>query len=118
MDKTHIRSYVLTRFKLGFNTTQIHEALRGAWGDGYVSYTTVAEWVHRFKQCRTSLEDDPWIGRPVTAATDQNIEVIRTLIDENPHISIRYMVFETDLSYGNINRIIHNELKLKKLCAR
>ena len=87
-------------------------------GDGYVSYTTVAEWVHRFKRGRTFLDDDPRIGRPVTEATDQNIEVIRTLIDENPHISIRYMVFETGLSYCNINRIIHDELKLKRLCAR
>ena len=118
MDKTRIRFYIFTRFKLGFNATQIHEELRGAWGDGYVSYTTVAEWVHRFKQGRTSLEDDPRIGPPVTEGTDQNFEVIRTLIDENPHISIRYMVFETGLSYGNINRIIHDELKLKKLCAR
>ena len=118
MDKTHIRFYIFTRFKLGFNATQIHEELRGAWSDGYVSYTTVAEWVHRFKQGRTSVEDDPRVGRSVTEATDQNIEVIRTLIDENPHISIRYMVFETGSSYGNINRIIHDELKLKKLCAK
>ena len=93
MDKTHIRFYIFTRFKLSFNATQIHEEWRGAWGDGYVSYTTVAEWVRRFKQGRTSLEDDPRIGRPVTEATDRNTEVIRTLIDENPHISIRYMVF-------------------------
>ena len=117
MDKTHIRFYIFTRFKLGFSATQIREELCGAWDDGYVFYTTVAEWVHRFKQGRT-LQDDPRIGRPVTEATDQNIEVIRTLIDENPHISIRYMVFETGLSYGNINRIIHDELKLKKLCTR
>ena len=92
--------------------------MRGAWGGGYVSYTRVAEWVHRFKQGRTSVEDDPRVGRPVTEATDQNIEVIRKLIDENPHISIRYMAFETGSSYGNINRIIHDELKLKKLCAK
>ena len=113
MDKTHIRLYIFTRFKLGFNATQIHEELRDACGDGYVSYTTVAEWVHHFKEGKTSSEDDPRSGLPVTEATDQNIEVIRTLIDENPHISIRYMAFETGLSYSNINRIIHDELKLK-----
>ncbi|CAF4601646.1 unnamed protein product, partial [Rotaria sp. Silwood2] len=60
-----------------------------------------------------SLDNDPRIGRSVTEATDKNIEVIRALIDENPHISIRYIAFETGLSYGNINRIIHDELKLK-----
>jgi histone-lysine N-methyltransferase SETMAR len=89
-----------------------------AWGEGCVSYTTVAEWIQRFKQGRTSIEDLPRTGRPVTEATDLNIEVIRALNDENPHISIRYMVFETGLSYDTINRIIHDGLKLKKLCAR
>ncbi|CAF5055852.1 unnamed protein product, partial [Rotaria sp. Silwood1] len=83
-----------------------------------VSYTTVAEWIQRFNQSRTSIEDHPRFGRPVTEATDRNIEVIRALIDENPHITIRYMFFETGLSYGTINRIIHDDLKLKKLCAR
>ena len=87
-------------------------------GDGYVSYPTVVEWLRRFKEGRTSLEDDPRIGRPVTEATDGNIAIIRELIDENPHISIRYIVFETGISYGTVSRIIHDELKLKKLCAR
>jgi len=118
VDKTNIRFYIFTRFKLGVNAKQIHRELCDTWGEGYVSYTTVAEWIQRFNQGRTSFEDHPRSGRPVTEATDRNIEVIRALIDENPHISISYMVFETGLSYGTINRIIHDDLKLKKLCAR
>ena len=54
--------------------------------------------MQRFKHGRISLEDDSRIGRPVTGSTDRNIEIIRSLIDENPHISIRYMVFVTGLS--------------------
>ena len=59
---------------------------------------TAAEWVHRFEQGRTYLEDDWRIDRPAT----ETIEVIRVLIDEDLHISIRYIVFETGLSYTNI----------------
>jgi len=118
MEKTHIRYYILTRFKLGYTARQIHVELCDAWGEGYVSYSTVAEWVQRFRQGRTSLEDDPRIGRPVTGVTDGNIEAVRTLIEENPHISIRYLAFELGVSYGTISVIIHDELKLKKLCAR
>lgn len=114
MDKTNIRFYILTWFKLGLNATEIHKELSDAWGDGYVSYPTVGEWLRRFKEGRTSLEDDPRIGRPVIEATDGNIAIIRELIDENPHISIRYIVFETGISYGTVSRIIHDELKLKK----
>ena len=64
MDKTNIRFYIFTRLKLGVNAKQIHKELCDAWGDGYVSSTTVAEWVQRFKQGRTSLEDDTTTGRP------------------------------------------------------
>jgi hypothetical protein len=35
--------------------------------------------MHRFKQGRSSLEDDPSIGRPVTTIIDRNIENVRIL---------------------------------------
>lgn len=78
----------------------------------------MAEWIRRFREGRTSLKDDPRAGRPVTEANYRNIAIVRALIDENPRISIRYIVFLTSLSYGNVSRIIHDDLKLKKLCAR
>jgi hypothetical protein len=43
MGKIPIRYDILTRFKLGLTAKEIHEELTGAWGDGYVSYSTVAD---------------------------------------------------------------------------
>ena len=63
-----------------------------------------------------SLEDDPRIGRPVTCVTDANIEAVRALIEENPHISIRYIAFELGVSYGTISSIIHDQIK-KVMCT-
>ena len=100
------------------NAREIHKERCDAWGDDDVSYPTVAEWTCRFREGRTSLEDDSRIGRPVTSLTDENIDLIRTLIEENPHVSIRYLAVDTGMSYGTISSIIHDELKLKKLCAR
>ena len=60
-----------------------------AWRHGYVSYSTDADRLQRFRQGRTSLKDVPRIGQPVTAVTDENIDAMRMLIEENPHISIR-----------------------------
>jgi len=79
MDKTNIRFYIFTRFKLGVNAKQIYKELCDTWGEGCVSYTTLAEWIQRFNQGRTSFEDHPRSGRPVTEATDRSIEVIRAL---------------------------------------
>ena len=59
MDKINIRFYIFTRFKLSVNAKQIHKVLCDTWGEGCVSYTTVAEWMQCFKQGRASLEDHP-----------------------------------------------------------
>ena len=40
------------------------------------------------------------------------------LFEENLHISIRYIACELGVSYGTVNSIIHEELKMKKLYAR
>ena len=69
--KTHIRHYILTRFKFGCTAREIHIEVCDAWSDDAVSYNTVAEWVQRFRQGRVSLEDDPRSGRPGTEATDR-----------------------------------------------
>lgn len=79
MDKTHIRYYILPRFKFGFTAKPIHGELCDAWGEGYVSYSRVAEWVQRFREGRTSLEDNPRIGRPVTGVTDENLLTVNHL---------------------------------------
>ncbi len=50
MEKEHIRFYILTRFKLGINATDIHQELCAAWGESYVSYHCVAKWIHEFHQ--------------------------------------------------------------------
>ena len=89
-----------------------------AWGHEYVSYSTVAEWLQRFRRGRISSKDDLRMGRPTTVVTDKNIDAVGMLIKENPHISIRHIAWEVDLSYGVVSSIIHEELKTKKLCAR
>jgi hypothetical protein len=44
---------------LGLAATEIHDELTAGYGQGVVSYSTVAHWVHRFSSGRESLEDGP-----------------------------------------------------------
>ena len=84
----------------------------------YVFYSTIAKWLKRFRQGRASLEDITRIGRLVAEVADENIDDVRVLIEENPHISIRYIAWKFFMSYGTVNSIIHGELKMKRLHAR
>jgi hypothetical protein len=117
-EKKHIWFYILTRFKLGVNATDIHRELSAAWGESYVSFPCVTKRIHEFHEGRESIEDATRPGRPVTEATPVNIETVRQLIDNDPSISIRYIAAETRLSYYTVQTIITNHLKLKKLCSR
>ena len=70
--------------------------------------------MQRFRQGRTSLNDDLRFGRPGTSVTGKNIEAVRTLIEEKSQISNRYLASELGDSYDTDCGIIHNELKSKK----
>ncbi|CAF1133040.1 unnamed protein product [Rotaria sp. Silwood1] len=97
MDKLCLRSYIKTRWLLGLTATQIHDELTTAYGQGVVSYRTVAHWIHRFSSGRESLEDDPRSGRPIAIITQQNIDAVQGLVNDDSHISIDYVTTILDI---------------------
>jgi len=118
MEKEHIRYYIFMRSKLDVSAADIHREFCAVKGESYVSYRDVVKWVHEFHEGRESIEDAPRPGRPVTQSIEKNKEAVRQLIVSDPHVSLRYIVAETELSYSTIQNIITNDLKLKKLCSR
>ena len=118
MDKQHIRYYIKTRSLLGLNATQIHEELIAAYGDDYVSYPTIVCWLRAFFAGRESLEDNPRSGRPITAGTQDNIDAVKDLVDEDPHISIDNIATIVDISRGSVHTILEQHLRLRKISSR
>ena len=99
MDKLCIRSYIQTRLLLGLTATQIVVELTTAYGQGVVSYHTVAHWIHRFSSGRESLEDDSRNYRPIAVTTQENIDAIIDLVEDNSHIGIDYITAILDIVY-------------------
>ncbi|CAF3775224.1 unnamed protein product [Rotaria sordida] len=118
MDKENYRFYIKVRAALGISPTIIHDELTTVFGDEAPSYATVARWAQWSREGREEVEDEARPGRPVTETTDENIEQIRDAIDDDPYVTIRELQGNTNLSYGTIQRIISDHLKLKKLTAR
>jgi transposase len=118
MEKNLYRGYILTRYKLGLSSIDIFKELELAYLDRAPSYMTVCRWVNRFKDGSESLEDEERIGRPITAVTTANIDIVRALIEENPHISYSQIEAETMLYPTSIHEIIHGHLFLKKITSR
>ena len=118
MDKQCIRAYIKTRFLLGLTATQIHGELTGVYGSDVVSYRTICFWIQRFAVGRESLEDNPQVGRPISIITRKNIDAVNDLVQVNPHISIDYITFMLDMSYGSVDTILRQDLKLRKISSR
>ncbi|CAF4967055.1 unnamed protein product [Rotaria sp. Silwood1] len=83
---------------LGLTATQIHDELTTAYRHGVVSYCTVTRWIQRFSNERESLEDNPRSGCPITTNTQQNIDAVKDLVNDDLHISIDYIATISDMS--------------------
>jgi transposase len=118
MDKLWLRSYIKTRLLLGLTATQIYDELTTAYGQDVVSYRTVARWIERFLNEQESLEDNPRSGRSITAITQQNIDAVNDLVNDDSHINIDYIAAILDISHGSVYAILKQHLGLRKITSR
>jgi transposase len=118
MNNEYNRYYIKMRTILGINPKTIHEEFVTALGPKAPSYPTIAEWAKRFREGREDVNDDPRSGRPVSELTDENIELVREIINNDPHSTYDDIIAETSLSHYTIARIIRDCLKMKKITSR
>ena len=118
MEKNQIRAYILLRCKLGIEPKVIHQELIFVMGDSAPSIRTIYRWIERFSTGSESLEDEHRSGRPITAFTSQNIQLVKDLIEEDPHISYSRLEAYTSLNRNTLVKIIHEALNLSKRASR
>ena len=88
------------------------------YGDKILSRRIVYEWNEMFKNGRTSVSDAERSGRPATATTTRNEERTLELIRENRRITVEEVAGRLNVSVGSAYSLIHDSLKLSKVCAR
>jgi hypothetical protein len=85
MDNEHNRYYIKIRTSLGINPKTIHEELATYLGLNAPSYPTVAERATPFREGREDVNDDNRSASPVSELTDEHIELVRQVINNDPH---------------------------------
>ena len=118
MEKSTYRGYILIRYQLGKTIQEIFDELVSSSGEAAPSYATVWRWFTRFSEGTEDLEDKNHPGRPITATTEANIQLVRAAIENDPHISYNQIEAETSLNHWVINKIIHDHLELRKVTSR
>ncbi|UYV68100.1 hypothetical protein LAZ67_5003060 [Cordylochernes scorpioides] len=104
--------------KLQISATDTFEMLNKAFPNNAPKRTTVFEWHSRFKAGRISIEGDPRQGRQTFQRTDENVQKITDLIKENPRTTLLELEQDTGISKTTIERIVTEDLRLKKTPAK
>ena len=110
----------MLRFKhsSGFLPTEIHADLQKVYGNGALKYATVCKWVRRFNDCQESIENDPWVGRPVSVLTEKNVATVKTLIEEDARYTVQEIEELNDIHSSSVLKILREPLGLRKIWAR
>ena len=92
---------------LGTPPAEIHRRLVQVFGDGVVSFPTVASWAARYRAGETTLEDRPRSGRPPI----QNLPArVKELLDETPFMSAHAIADQLGVSWPTVLNVLRNDL--------
>jgi hypothetical protein len=102
----------------GFSKKETMLSLQKAYGDQAMKKTAICKWYARFLGGQQSIHDDKRSGRTRPNVTSNHVAVIKELLDNDRRIAICEIHERSNCSIGTVRRIIHDELNMKRLCAR
>ena len=92
--------------------------LQTAFGTLCINRASVFEWHKRFKEGRESVRNDEKCRRSKEFRTPKLIGQIKNFMDRNRRVYIEKISAQIDVRVGTVHTIIHEELKMWKICAK
>ena len=119
MDKLEYRSVIKYLRLKGMTPAEIHEmGMMDTLGEHAPSYATVKRWVNEFKRGRNNVEDEPRSGRPLTATTPDNIDLVLEIVMEDRRTSTYHIAKRLRTSQERADHIVKDELGMSTVSAR
>ena len=110
-----MRSVIKYLHMKGKTPLQIFHEMKDTYADNGPSVFVIQYWVRKFKF--SSVRDEVRSGRPADSTTGYYISKVKALVFEDRRITINELVCQTKLSRCTIGRILHDHLKMSKVCA-
>ena len=92
--------------------------MKTVYGDHPPKKTCVCKWLERFIDGREAVENNKGCGRPTTSKNVENVDSVRSLVEEDGRLSVCEIAQAVDISVGSAHSILHEDLGLRKLSAR
>jgi hypothetical protein len=118
MDK--IEYHVVTKFFVeeGLMPNEINSMFIRVYWDSSPLFSTINKRAAKFKHGRTSLEDEPRKGRSKSPTPPEIIEQVHNMVLDDRQMKVCEIAETTGISKECVGYILHEELDIKKLCAR
>jgi len=117
MDKIEYRAVIKFFVQEGLTPNEINSKFIKVYGDSSPSFSTNKKWAAKFKRGHTSLEGDPREGRP-KSTTPEIIEQVHDTILDDRWMKVHEIAETRGILKECVGYILHEELYMKKLCAR
>jgi transposase len=118
MDKIEYRAVIKFFVKKCVMPNEIYSKLIKVYGNSAPSFSTIKKWAAEFKRGHTSLQDDPHDEHPKSATTPEIVQQVHDMILDDRRIKVREIAETIGISKESVGYILHEELDMKKLCAR
>lgn len=118
LSRENFRAIIFYNFRRQLSQQECLAELVSVFGNEAPHQSTISRWYGEFKRGRISLSDDPRTGPPTTAVTQENVDAVRKLILEDRHVTYREIEASLRISKTSIQKILHEELSVKKLVSR
>jgi len=101
--------------KIGKSVTERFETLKIAFREEAMGRIQKYEWWTRFKEGRTSVDDDPHSGWPSASKTDNNVAKVHEVIRSNHRLTVQEVAEEVSISKTVCHEIVTENLGMQDL---
>ena len=108
-----IRINIKFLVRLGWEGMDIIQALETVYGDHAPKKTCV----YKFKEGRETVQDEEGRGRPTTSRNDENVDSVRSLVEEDGRLTVDEIALILEKSVGSAHSILHEDLGPSKHSA-
>lgn len=112
MSEQRVPSSVAQRIIIKFLTTEgvkpsdILRRLKAQFEDNILKKTQVYAWHKKFLGGRTAVENEAHLRRPRTSVTQENIDVVRRLVEGDSRLPVAEITSEVGISYGSAQAML------------